>query len=194
MNPYTERQREIARVAAHVFRENGYRGSSIREIAAEAGIRSASLYYHFKNKDEILLAIVQGFMIDFLDEVTPRLAKHADPVEALRAMIDAQVRFDAEHLDEVLVSIRERRSLPVAAQRAVNRLRAKHREAVRDVIAAGANQGSLHVRDLDISSNAVLDLVNGMVEWGLAKGDYSTEYLISLYQDYVLAVLGHNGK
>lgn len=194
MNSYTERQREIARVAAHVFRKNGYRGSSIREIAAEAGIRSASLYYHFKNKDEILLAIVQGFMIDFLDEVTPRLAEHVDPVEALRAMIDAQVRFDAEHLDEVLVSIRERRSLPVAAQRAVNRLRARHREAVRDVIAAGAKQGSLHVRDVDISSNAVLDLVNGMIEWGLVKGDYSTEYLVSLYQDYVLAVLGHNGK
>jgi AcrR family transcriptional regulator len=48
----------ILEVAAELFREKGYDGTSLREIADRMGFSKAALYYHFRSKEEILLAIL----------------------------------------------------------------------------------------------------------------------------------------
>ena len=50
----SKRSKEILDAAARLFGENGYDATGIRDIAKAVGINSASLYYHYKNKDEIL--------------------------------------------------------------------------------------------------------------------------------------------
>src|SRR5437870_4304063 len=48
----------ILRAAVALFRERGYHGSSMRTLARALRMEAASLYYHFKSKQEILLAIL----------------------------------------------------------------------------------------------------------------------------------------
>jgi len=52
------RQR-ILDVAAALFLERGYLGTSLREIASEVGMKPGSLYYHFASKDALLEAILR---------------------------------------------------------------------------------------------------------------------------------------
>jgi AcrR family transcriptional regulator len=52
------RQR-ILDVAAGLFLERGYLGTSLREIASEVGMKPGSLYYHFASKDALLEAILR---------------------------------------------------------------------------------------------------------------------------------------
>lgn len=47
---------EAQRVALSLFISQGYEATSLRQIADELGIRKASLYYHFANKEEIVTA------------------------------------------------------------------------------------------------------------------------------------------
>ncbi|MEU8685504.1 TetR/AcrR family transcriptional regulator [Streptomyces sp. NPDC048611] len=51
---------KIQSVALDLFVERGYEKTSMREIAEGLGITKAALYYHFKAKEEILVAISQG--------------------------------------------------------------------------------------------------------------------------------------
>lgn len=44
----------IMDVALHMFSERGYEAVSIRDICGEVGIKESTLYYHFKNKQDIL--------------------------------------------------------------------------------------------------------------------------------------------
>lgn len=46
---------KIQKVATALFCEFGYKGTSVRKIASEVGIRESALYNHFKNKEEIFL-------------------------------------------------------------------------------------------------------------------------------------------
>jgi AcrR family transcriptional regulator len=49
----------ILDTSAKLFSQQGYNGVSIRDIAQACGMTNAALYYHFKNKDDLFLAVVQ---------------------------------------------------------------------------------------------------------------------------------------
>jgi AcrR family transcriptional regulator len=51
---------KILKVATTLFSRLGFKGTSVRKIASEVGIRESALYNHFKNKDEIFLEIAKG--------------------------------------------------------------------------------------------------------------------------------------
>ena len=48
---------KIEEAAMELFAEHGYKGTSVRKIAANVGIRESALYNHFENKEAIFLAI-----------------------------------------------------------------------------------------------------------------------------------------
>src|ERR1700733_12322854 len=47
----------ILDVALDLFVTQGYDGTSLREVAEQLGVTKAALYYHFKSKEDILLAL-----------------------------------------------------------------------------------------------------------------------------------------
>lgn len=53
-----ERRNEILDVAERLFCTNGYDNTSTNDILAEIGIARGTLYYHFKNKEDILDAMI----------------------------------------------------------------------------------------------------------------------------------------
>jgi AcrR family transcriptional regulator len=65
------RERILA-VANELFIEQGYEGTSLREIADRLDITKAALYYHFRSKDEILRVLLEPFDT-LLDELLGRL-------------------------------------------------------------------------------------------------------------------------
>ena len=52
---------KIMDVALHMFSERGYEAVSIRDICGEVGIKESTLYYHFKNKKDILDSLTAKF-------------------------------------------------------------------------------------------------------------------------------------
>jgi len=52
-------RKAILVAAADVFAENGYRGTSLTEIANRVGMTQPGLLHHFNTKDQLLLAVVE---------------------------------------------------------------------------------------------------------------------------------------
>lgn len=50
---------KILKASVSLFSEHGYKGTSVRKIASEVGIRESALYNHFKNKEEIFLSVAK---------------------------------------------------------------------------------------------------------------------------------------
>ena len=51
---------KILKTATKLFCSSGYKGTSVRKIASEVGIRESALYNHFTNKEEIFLEVAKN--------------------------------------------------------------------------------------------------------------------------------------
>jgi len=75
--------------AIDCFARLGYQGTSIDRIARDAGVTKGAVYYHFRDKEELLFEAVKdrigGFEQQVLEEVTPA----GDALENLRHVVDA---------------------------------------------------------------------------------------------------------
>src|SRR5512142_1310913 len=81
---------QILETAKTLFVHKGYHGLSMREIAEALGVSKAALYYHFQDKQELFLAIIQAYL-DQMSAALDRIA--AEPVSATE-----QVRRFIEHV------------------------------------------------------------------------------------------------
>jgi AcrR family transcriptional regulator len=90
------RERILA-VANELFTEQGYEGTSLREISDRLGITKAALYYHFRSKDEILTTLLKPFF-ELLDDLLGRLEDARD-VEAWADALTWMVTKIFDYLD-----------------------------------------------------------------------------------------------
>ncbi len=57
-----ETRARIQAVAVELFTEQGYDGTSLREIAERLNVTKAALYYHFKSKEDIVASLVEDYV------------------------------------------------------------------------------------------------------------------------------------
>jgi AcrR family transcriptional regulator len=56
----TGTKQKILKISTTLFSELGYKGTSVRKIAKEVGIRESAIYNHYKSKEEIFLEVAKG--------------------------------------------------------------------------------------------------------------------------------------
>ncbi|MCL2114026.1 TetR/AcrR family transcriptional regulator [Lactococcus protaetiae] len=77
----TERQKLVLRAALKLFASQGFEATSTAQIAAEAGVASGSVYKQFKNKQELLVAVLAPLFQGTLDAMADEFADSAFNVE-----------------------------------------------------------------------------------------------------------------
>src|SRR4051812_36798805 len=86
-----ERRRQIALGLRRTMASKGYEGATVAEIARAARLTSGLVHYHFKDKLEILLAVLEGLVEEHGGRVDRAVAAGGDPVAALAAFIDVHL-------------------------------------------------------------------------------------------------------
>lgn len=180
---------QVLHRAARLFTTKGYEAASMRDLAAAVDIRPSSLYHHFPSKQHILFAICSTFQRDFNLEVVPELRAERPADLAIRAAIKRHVEFSNRRWPDVLVNMRERRSLPAEQQASINVLRRQYRDAIAAVIERGTREGAFAVPDPKLAAMMILDMVNGMAQWFKPRDRRDLERMAERYGDAAVAML-----
>ncbi len=150
------RERILA-VANELFIEQGYEGTSLREIADRLDITKAALYYHFRSKDEILETLLEPFDT-LLDELLGRL-EDAHDVEAWADALTWVVAQIFDYLDFFRLVDRNRHTVElmmVAAKRNHAEMHAR--------VEAAAHAAASSVAE-EVRMVAALGAVTGFDDW-----------------------------
>ena len=78
-----DRRTQMIEAAAAVLARQGYEGTSMKEIAAEAGVSSGLLHYYFGTKEELLAAIVRHLHDQLINEWHDTVAGVEDPLDRI---------------------------------------------------------------------------------------------------------------
>ncbi len=106
--PRQDNRREaVMDAAAKLFAEQGYRATTIRDIAGAAGMLPGSLYYHFKSKDALLLAVYREGVARIIARVDDATARGNDPWARLEAASAGHLQaiLDANAYAQVIVRV-----------------------------------------------------------------------------------------
>ena len=180
---------QVLESATRLFTQKGYEAASVRDLAAELEIRPSSLYHHFPGKQHILFAICMRMQTDFNAEVIPELLANRPPDEAIASAVRRHVLFGQRRKGEVVVNIRERRSLPAEQLAQVNGLRREYRDTLARVIEAGCRQGLFVVGDSKLAAMAIVDMINGLPHWFKPRDEPDLERVADRYARAALALL-----
>ena len=88
-------QRKLLDAAIEAFSENGFKGTSTRDIAERAGVHHPLITYHFKNKDQLWRAAADHIFVAFTHSLAKTLQEQEGltPKERMSEMIYAYVRY-----------------------------------------------------------------------------------------------------
>ncbi len=88
-------QQKLLTAAVEAFSENGFKGTSTRDIAERAGVHHPLITYHFKNKDQLWRAAADHVFGAFTRSLAQSYEHNKDktPKERMTSMIYAYVRY-----------------------------------------------------------------------------------------------------
>ena len=92
----TEKRETILEAALEVFSTHGFRGSTIDQIAAAAGMSKPNLLYYFRRKEDIFTTLIQRLLDTWLAPLR-ELDDEGDPLTELRSYIRRKIEMARDY-------------------------------------------------------------------------------------------------
>lgn len=172
----------ITRAARESFAERGYHGSSIRDIAARAGLSLSALYHWHTGKQELLTVLIEESTEEYFRRCDDALRDAGDdPAARLAALVRATVEYRVSRQVESTIAATEWRNLAPADRERLDGLRAAASRLWADLVADGVARGVFRCEHPDDARRAVVAACNAIVQWyepdrGLAVPDLVDRY------------------
>jgi AcrR family transcriptional regulator len=173
-------------VAAVLFADRGFAATSVRQVAEGAALTKAGLYYHIREKEDLLFRICEHTITSILDAAEPAIAGADTAPGKIRAIIEAHLDFFREHPDNLVVINRDRELLSPARRALIARLERRYLDLVRGVLRGGQKDGSLTPCDPTAAAFLLLSMLNHLDVWYDSGGKVKPDELPAFIGDLFL--------
>lgn len=179
-------QQAIVAAAARLFARDGFGATSLDDIAEALGASKAALYYHIRNKEEILRLIFLTVLT--VSEEPLRQIVEADlaPQEKLRRAILHQTSVAADRSPAMTVFYREQPHLTGPFAREIILRKKVYERYFERIIEEGQAAGVFRA-DVDpkIVTFGLLGMCNWLSQWYRAGGQYSPQQIAAMFEHMV---------
>jgi TetR/AcrR family transcriptional regulator len=107
MDTSSDSRTGILDAAELLFARRGFRSTTIKAIAGEAGVNTALLYYYFPDKQGLYHAVLERAFGGLIGEGENRLAADQDPEQSVRAFVALQASYFGRHPNRPHLFVRE---------------------------------------------------------------------------------------
>jgi AcrR family transcriptional regulator len=176
----------ILEAAAQVFRQKGFHGASMQDIAEAVNLQKASLYHHVSSKQEILLALLDRALELLLERISAISNQQIPADQKLQQMIRAYLQILAENTDLSAVLLFEHRSLERKQHARHVPNRDKFEALWRDVLSEGVASKLFQCEDPALSTRAILGIMNWTITWYRPDGNLTIDQIADQYSNLLL--------
>lgn len=186
------RRRQVLAAAASCFRRSGFRGASMAEISAEAGMSTGHIYHYFKNKEAIVEAIVERDMEDDAEQLAA--LRQGPPERIFETMMaaakDCIVEPSPITEPALLLEIAAEASRNPVVAAILGKCKRTQHEQAREMLEFGQDRGAI-AQDLDLDGICLLvsTLFDGITAQSVINPMFQAEKIMPHIETVLRALL-----
>jgi len=161
----TSKRDIILQHAAVLFTEQGFAGSSMRELALRVGVEPSTLYSHISGKDELLREICFACAERFTGGMQQILEQFSSPKQQLEALIDLHIDIAVSDLSSITVFNDEWKHLDSEHQKEFKAMRRDYELKFSGILQNGVDTGEFRSMDVRIQMYSILSAIRWIHYW-----------------------------
>lgn len=188
-----DKQNKILEAAVELFKEKGYMGSSVRDLATRLNIKAASLYAHIRSKEEILEWICFGIAHEFFAELQKVKTTSISPREKLNLFIDKHLSIVLKNRDVTHIYSNEWRHLDVKLPEFIE-LRKKYQQEVEQLISEIYQAENWELKSSAFTTRFILHTLNNSYFWFKRNVESTTDITDEIRDKILFGLIGNHQK
>lgn len=184
-----KKKEEIILSAVRIVNKKGYQKATMEEIAAELYMTKGSLYYYFKNKEDLIFQCHEMVLEQAIEELREHNTKELTNEEKLRSMIFTHIRYAIERKEMFNMIIQPEHIFTSDQLDPILEKRNDYARLFDQVIKDGQKSEEFNISDPKFIRMILLGAMNWIQQWYKADGGKSMKEIQTLYANYLLKLL-----
>ncbi|PZX08305.1 TetR family transcriptional regulator [Psychrobacillus insolitus] len=184
-----KKKEDIILSAVKIVNEKGYQKATMEEIAAELLMTKGSLYYYFKNKEDLIFQCHEMVLVQAIEELQQHINVKQSNEEKLREMIKTHIQYAIEKKEMFNMIIKPDQTFSEDQLNPILLKRNEYAGLFDQVILAGIKTAEFTIDEPKIARMILLGSMNWIQQWYNPFGSKTIEELQQIYADYMLKVL-----
>lgn len=169
-------RQHILVAASRLFREKGFLGTTLDDIASQGGLSKAAIYNYFPTKQYLLYEILCSVAQQMVDQGRLILQTSDSPIDCIQSLVKLQVQMEAGvRVPGGGVGAFERRNLPLKLRKSYISLRDQYEHIFRCGLQQAMSAGQIRQCDVELTSRLILGLINFIPHWFKPTGPLSPD-------------------
>ncbi|HET9732310.1 MAG TPA: TetR/AcrR family transcriptional regulator [Acidimicrobiales bacterium] len=155
-----DRTAHLRAVARREFGRRGYESTTMRDIAAAAGLSTGTVYRSFRSKDELLASIMSSYWENWTSAWGTAVRSASTPLEKLDALMWVNIQVIGRFSDEFKIQLAWLRQSPPSTPNLDFSFRTQLRQ-IKTLLAEGARAGEIHLdgASADVRARCVFEAI-----------------------------------
>jgi AcrR family transcriptional regulator len=189
-NGSNETRERILEAAHTLLRVRGYEGTTMSQLAKDAGVTTPALYWHFASKAELCGEVLKRDYRTFLAELTERMVGDTAE-ERLRAYMSAFVELQLQEAElERRFGYRQLQEfVDPDASVEIHQLELKFRELLKQILSDGIETGEFAIGDLSATAMGLSTMCEYVFVWFRPEGRLTARDVGAVYADVAVRMV-----
>lgn len=170
-----QRKREqLLNLAVEILNTNGIKKTTLDDIAEAAGIATPSLYYYFKNKNEMLkgaISKVVGTAVETLEADIAACSSHEAKLKAIPESLYNSIQ-KAQFITTVDLKVKS--EMVILTQDLIENLNESLAKSIFEILDDGCKKGLFAINDISFSAEIMAKTIWNLLEKDVATSDFDT--------------------
>lgn len=156
----------VIEVAAQLFLQHGYAGTSLKDVSKELGVSAPAIYWYFPSKEDLYVEVIETSMLEFINSVYTSVTADS-PLEQLIQYVRAHVTWQLDKSDAARTFDLAHRVKDIPAERlaVVREYQVGYRDRIRKVLCDGCDQGVFYIDQINVTAASIITLCEYVHTW-----------------------------
>ena len=177
--------------ALEAFSENGFHGTTVRDLAGRVGVTVPALYYHYESKEAVLVTLLDAAVHDLIDRVTAAVADGGDDVAARFVNAVDAIVLNMTHRAKRSALDSEVRHISAGNRRTYAATRKRLETIMLGLVRDGADSQVFDVDDTEETVRALLGMCQSVARWYRLDGPFTPDEVARRYTVLALRIVGY---